>query len=96
MTWQDAIDKLVLWKDPEYLREDDLIPPTEAALRMANFFAKLVRTWGAAAPYRMLPDGDGGVAFEAPNGISIEISEVGQVEIVRTKLGKVVSRETIY
>ena len=97
MTWQEVIDKLNDWqRDPDGLAEDDLIPPTEAALLRANFVVQLGAMFGSVEPpKRVVPDGNGGVDIEFHKG-SLEIDKNGRTERVLVKGGKVVSRETIY
>ncbi len=98
--WQKVIDdKLIDWGgDSKAVEEEDLIPPTEAAVHLAGRIAITLRDDASLPPKRVVPDGDGGIVFErweGPRSISIEISNDGTAEIVYIRAGQVEARETV-
>lgn len=96
-TWQRVIDdQLIEWgRNPSLLEEDDLIPPTQAALDRARRIIAEMMSTGQPAPMRVVPDGDGGIGFERwcdSVTASIEIAKNGTAEIVLLQDGRVVGR----
>ena len=71
-------EKLKKWRDPSYLEEAELIPPTDAAIDVAELLIAVLQS----AHRRMVPDGDGGIVFDWPT-FSIEIGEDGAVALTR-------------
>ena len=93
--WQQVIDsKLVEWgRHPERLEEDDLIPPTPLALRVAVELAIKRRDGCHVPPMRVVPDRDGGIAFERSEGdwtTTIIVSSSGTMEILHWSGSKIV------
>jgi len=64
--WQQLIDNhLIEWgKAPGSLVDEDLMPPLAEILNKACDFARKSRDKNYPAPIRVVPDGEGGVAFE--------------------------------
>ena len=57
-----------------------------------------LRDAGWAAPLRVVPDGDGGIAFEHRAGEcfeSLELTADGQVELIRFLKSKVMQRQQL-
>ncbi|KKK71204.1 hypothetical protein LCGC14_2916260, partial [marine sediment metagenome] len=64
-SWADVINKAKEWKkDLSQLEDEDVQPPNietvDKAIELAGIYSKL----GYEPPIRVLPTGDGGVAFE--------------------------------
>jgi len=94
--WERIIDeKLVEWgREPAALAEEDLYPPTPAAIQRASDIAMRYRA-EVSPPQRVIPDGDGGIILEWWNGSrsnSIEIDGDGHAELVVLERGKVAYR----
>jgi hypothetical protein len=94
--WQRVIDdQLIEWGlHPEALEEDDLIPPTRRALQVAGEVAIEMRKAGEPAPKRVVPDRDGGIAFERWEGdrtVTIMVSEDGAIEVLQWIGSKIVA-----
>jgi len=72
--WQQIIDRyLVEWgRNPNQLEEEGLITPSPRILRLAATIAMQLRDGGYAAPLRVVPDGEGGIAFERRAGAAFE------------------------
>lgn len=68
--WQQVIDEyLTPWiLDPTSLEEEDLEPPSLEILRLACRVARYLRDENWVPPLRVVPDGEGGVAFEFRDG----------------------------
>jgi|GEM_PF-1577474 len=99
--WNTLIDsKLIEWgRDPSLLEDDELIPPSRAAIQRAVDLAIRLRDEEKLpAPKRVVPDGDGGVVFERWEGEiseSFEISESGGIEYVLCRNGSVAERRIV-
>ena len=62
--------------------------PSEAIIRLAGQIAMVLRDNGAAAPLRVVPDGEGGISFERRSGDwfeSLDILEGGSIELTTFK-----------
>lgn len=95
--WADIIDlKLVEWgRNPDQLEEEELLPPSRAAIDSAVRIAMTFRDCGVYAPNRVVPDGDGGIVLERWSGSfseSFEIFSDGQIEYVSCRDHHVVER----
>src|SRR5690348_11187760 len=77
-TWTSLIEgQLAAWaRDPTQLQEEDYTAPTTETIAQASSVASALRDQGAPPPSRVVPTGDGGIAFQFERGhefISIEI-----------------------
>lgn len=95
--WENVIDqKLIEWgRDPSQLEEDELIPPTRVAVDQAVRIAQEAISGSWSPPMSVIPDGDGGIAFERWSGSlteSIEVARDGRIEYVVCRDRKVVIR----
>lgn len=104
--WQGIIDeKLVEWgRDPEELADDDLVPPSHAAVDSAVQEAQVWRDARESddefvpLPQWVVPNGDGGIVFEWREGSIarvIEILDDGSVDCAIFEDNKLVSRTPI-
>lgn len=75
--WNEIIDhKLIEWgRNPEALEDDECEPPTKIAIQMAIEEARLRSDKGDVHPTRVVPDGDGGLAFEFIRGDVVKSME---------------------
>ena len=103
LRWQEIIDKkLVEWgRDPRQLADDDLVPPSLAAVDLA---VQKAQAWRDAresdgefvsSPQWVVPNGDGGIVFEWREGSTaavIEILEDGSVDCAIFEDNKLVLR----
>ena len=104
--WQEIIDsKLIEWgRDPKELADDDLVPPTPAAVDSAVQEAQVWRDARESddefvpLPQWVVPNGDGGIVFEWREGSIarvVEILDDGSVDCAIFEDKKVVSRTPI-
>ncbi|HZZ41781.1 MAG TPA: hypothetical protein VFE58_02490 [Tepidisphaeraceae bacterium] len=103
--WQSVIDQtLVEWgRNPLALEDDGVLPPSRKAIVYANKLALTFRDKGIPGPDRVVPIGDGGIAFELntikSNGESIfqslEIDPDGVTTLTMFKNGTFMSRSRI-
>jgi len=97
--WQKFIDYcLVDWGArgvPDL--DEDLRPPTPAAIQFAIEIAKKMLSEGALPPSRIIPNGEGGLIFERyiyPNEyIALEIFEDLQIKLRRYRDSKLIHTE---
>jgi len=106
--WQRMIDhKLINWgRYPEQLAEDDLIPPTRAAVGRAITIAQTAITTmqetkgrNIPPPTHVMPDGDGGIVLEWEEGdgrFTIMAVESGSVELLYWRGSKIVRSECVF
>lgn len=83
--WSNIIDrKLIEWgRDPTPLEDEDVVPPSSEAIKVASDRAMALRDEGIEAPKRVVPNGDGGIVFErwaGPVSETIEVFEDGSIE----------------
>lgn len=94
--WASTKQRIDDWaKDPSALRDSDLTPPSAIALERSMAIAEILREQGLAPPTRVVPDGDGGIAFERDIGetlVVIEVSAEGAVELLTFHSGKLINR----
>ena len=100
MAWQKVIDdQLIEWgNDPSRLEDDGIEPPSGAIIRLAYDRVQKMRGEGWPPPLRVVPDGDGGIAFEwkdGPASCSIEIADDGSIELITFENSRLVSRQRI-
>ncbi len=98
--WKQVIDdQLIEWgKDPSRLEDDGIEPPSGAIIGLACDLVRTMRDKGLPPPLRVVPDGDGGIAFEWKNGPvfqTIEIEEDGSIELITFENSRLVSRQRI-
>ncbi|MDA0838830.1 MAG: hypothetical protein O3B01_15980 [Planctomycetota bacterium] len=75
--WQVLIDVLTDWAmHPEELDEDGLEPPTQDVIQRAAWLACNLCEAGVRPPTRIVPNGDGGLAFESLQGDEFEALEI--------------------
>ena len=84
--WQRIIDDyLIEWGlNPDQLADDDLIPPSKQVIGYANRVAIALREAKWSPPLRVVPDGEGGIAFEQRSGDffqSLEIRADATIEL---------------
>ena len=94
--WNQVLDTLIEWgTNPVALEDDGLQPPTPAAIDRACKLALACRDRGLVSPQQVLPDGDGGLAFQ--HGAedwseSLNIYSDASVEWIRFKNNRVAAR----
>lgn len=98
--WQRIIDDfLIEWgKDPSTLDDEEIVPPSREIIHAASQVAIALRDGGEPAPLRVVPDGDGGIAFEYRSEgwfRSLSICEDGWIELVHLVDCQEVSRRRI-
>jgi hypothetical protein len=63
--WELIDEKLRAWgRDPDRFDADETVPPSRPTIYAARCVANKLRDRGSPAPLRVVPDGDGGIAFE--------------------------------
>lgn len=95
--WAPFIEEqLVEWAlNPRQCEGDDVVPPNSATISHATVTAISLRDQGAPAPTRIVPTGDGGIAFQYdgdPEFISIEVEPEGRVELLVFVNGRLTHR----
>lgn len=85
IAWQKIIDnQLIEWgRDTFQFDEEDFVPPTKISIKRANDLATEFRNRCLPEPLRVVPDGEGGIAFERRSErffITLEISSDGSIE----------------
>jgi len=98
--WQAVLDsKLIEWgRNPSLLEDEDLVPPSAEALGAAGRLALTLRDAGMLPPTRVVPVGDGGIAFELRRGAHCEtlaIDTNGSIEYIVYKNDRLMSRERL-
>ena len=84
--------------NPELLRDDGVIEPSLASIYIAIDLATRWRDQEDPPPQRVVPNGDGGIAFEwwsNSKSVTIEFFEDGEVEVARFADAKLISRDRI-
>ncbi len=106
LRWQEIIDeKLVEWgRDPGQLADDNLVPPSRAAVDSAVQEAQVWRDARESddefvpSPQWVVPSGDGGIVFEwrgESTSAVIEILDDGSVDCAIFEDGRLVSRTSL-
>ncbi|HEX7379782.1 MAG TPA: hypothetical protein VF278_21840 [Pirellulales bacterium] len=89
-------EQLAAWTlNPGQFADDDVVPPNAATIACASATAISLRDQGAPAPTRIVPTGDGGIAFQYdsdPEFISIEVEPEGRVELLVFVNGRLTHR----
>ena len=77
--WEKVIDyQLVEWgRDPSVFADDGLEPPSIDTIALARKVAVVLREHGWESPQRVIPDGEGGMAFEWADGPVFESVDIG-------------------
>lgn len=98
--WQRIIDKhLIEWgRNPALFDPEEIVPPSPFIIDAASKIAIRLRDVGWAAPLRVVPDGDGGIAFENRAGEILQTLNVqpdGSVELITFHNCRLVRREPL-
>lgn len=98
--WQQIIDgDLAEWsKNPEQFEDDGYKAPSLETIALAARIASACRDAGWPAPSRVVPDGEGGIAFNRHDGSLFEITEIranGEVEQLVFRDSKLIQRRRI-
>ena len=98
--WADIIEgRLADWaRDTTQLEEEGLTAPNAATIARAFLVASTLRDKGASPPDRVVPTGDGGIAFQFERGrefISVEVEPEGVVELLVFEEGRLKHRVTL-
>jgi len=82
--WQRIIDDyLIEWgRDPGQLADEDLSPPSKHIIGYASRVAIELRKAGWPPPLRVVPDGEGGIAFERRSGDFFQSLEIRADETI--------------
>jgi hypothetical protein len=63
--WEPIDEKLRAWgRDPDQFDAGEIVPPSRPIIYAARRVADKLCELGSPAPLRVVPDGDGGIAFE--------------------------------
>lgn len=98
--WADIIEgRLADWtRDPTQLEEEDLTAPNAETIARACLVASTLRDKGASPPNRVVPTGDGGIAFQFERDrefISVEVEPEGVVELLVFEDGQLKHRSAL-
>ena len=98
--WQRIIDNhLVEWgRHPSRFDSDEIIPPSRAIIHAACHVAMRLRDAELSAPLRVVPDGDGGIAFEHDAGEwfqTLHLQADGSVELLVFRDCRIARRERL-
>lgn len=96
--WDNAVNRLLLWwQDPARAGDDDgFVPPSRVAVDVAIQVATALRDNRRPPPLRVIPDGEGGVAFERRGGHifeSLRVAADGEKELLVFENSRLVLRE---
>ena len=94
-----VLAKLTEWaENPELLRDEGVIEPSLVSIHVAINVGTQLRNQEDPPPHRVVPNGDGGIAFEwwsSSKSVTIEFFEDGEVEVARFADSKLISRDRI-
>jgi hypothetical protein len=98
--WNAIADsQLIAWgRDPGQLEEDGIQAPAEQTIARATELASRLRVQGVPAPTRIVPTGDGGIAFQFEDDsrfTSIEIGDDGVVELYQFEESRLILRQVV-
>lgn len=99
--WRDVINEpLIDWgKDPGQLDDGIIRPPSREIVTLASEYGMMVlRENRVPAPDNVVPDGDGGIAFNwySDNDLTtIEFGEDGTIELIVFEKSKIIHRQRI-
>lgn len=99
-TWTALIeDTLSKWlRDPSYLEDEEIDPPSAAIIRLAMDLAFTLRDRGEVAPSSIVPDASGGIVFERRSNSGSEsyhIWDDASVEYFRFEGTAIVERRSV-
>lgn len=94
--WDETVDRLIgWWKSVADLEEDDLVPPARPVIESALRIAPRLCDVKTPPPLRIVPDGEGGIAFEWRHGnvfISMQLDEDNTVTLLRFEDSRLVRK----
>ena len=98
--WDAMISQLLQWSDdPAEAGDDDgFDPPSYTAIGQALELARAWRDAEMVPPLRVLPDGEGGIAFErreGPSFKSLRVSADGTVELLAFENSRLISHDQL-
>ena len=96
--WESAIDSLLAWwEDPARAGDEDgFVGPSREIIQVALQLASVCRANFLSPPLRVVPDGEGGIAFERRAGHefeSLRVAADGRVELLVFENSRLVHRE---
>ena len=96
--WDTTIDRLLAWwEEPSLAGDDDgFEPPSRESIHVALQLARAYRDNFLSPPLRVVPDGEGGVAFERRSGNlfeSLRVAADGRAELLAFENSRLVLRE---
>jgi hypothetical protein len=90
---------LLAWhNEPDYLVDEDVLPPTRQIIYKAYRLAMALRDNRSPGPLRVVPDGDGGIVFERQEGAvfeTISVESTGRVEVMSFEGSRLTARITL-
>ena len=98
--WRVVINEpLIEWgRDPSKIADEGIDPPTREMITFASEYAMHLRDRGCPPPDRVVPNGDGGIAFEKWTGSFYQVIEFepgGIVELLTYRDSRLVGREEL-
>jgi hypothetical protein len=95
--WERLVDHtLIEWgRDPAVLEDDGVVAPSVETVKRACEVSAVLRRLEFPPPTRIVPTGDGGIAFQVDGHrdfVSVEIAPDGAVEYLRFSDSKLVER----
>ena len=95
--WTKVITRLLEWRaDPLQLLDEDYLPPTREIIDLAIAVAGRAAASNLIPPLHVVPDGDGGVAFERKEGAFFQmilVTSNGDIEILSFQESKLICKE---
>ncbi len=99
LVWDRIINcQLIDWATRPEEFDDEIDPPSDDSISTGCEVVRYLRNNKMPAPSRVVPTGDGGIAFEiveGNNSTTIEIDEYGEIEIMEFHHSRLVNRTTI-
>jgi len=100
LQWEDVYDLLMTWADePPSIEHEGLISPTRGAISRAIDTARVFAERNGLPPDRVVPNGEGGIAFERDSdeaSIIIEFDAAGtSFQIMVIQSGKLLENEVV-
>ncbi|MDP6110622.1 MAG: hypothetical protein QF437_13405 [Planctomycetota bacterium] len=98
--WGDAFRQLAAWKSDSSLLEDEGVEsPQKRIVRSAEETGLSLKEHGISSPERVVPDGDGGIAFrwrQGPSSWTIEFDSDGSIESYLMHEGRLIRRHSLH